>query len=136
MSHAKICTISLWFQLASFLGKQVFLESTLHVYRYCKSELLLNWQWNKIGLDNFLQVIFKMDHFGNGVLIEQSRLNEVMEIQSGFYTFEKFRYMCILSGCDYLSSLQGIGLGKAAKVFKRARQSELKLVILVINSDC
>lgn len=77
-----------------------------------------------------------MDHFGNGVLIEQSRLNEVMEIQSGFYTFEKFRYMCILSGCDYLSSLQGIGLGKAAKVFKRARQSELKLVILVINSDC
>lgn len=72
-----------------------------------------------------------MDHFGNGVLIEQSRLNEVMEIQRGFYTFEKFRYMCILSGCDYLSSLQGIGLGKAAKVFKRARQSELKLVNLV-----
>lgn len=75
------------------------------------------------------KVIFKMDHFGNGVLIEQSRLNEVMEIQSGFYTFEKFRYMCILSGCDYLSSLQGIGLGKAAKVFKRARQSELKLLL-------
>ncbi|XP_062595547.1 exonuclease 1-like isoform X2 [Saccostrea cucullata] len=75
------------------------------------------------------KVLFKMDHFGNGVLIEQSRLNEVMEIQSGFYTFEKFRYMCILSGCDYLSSLPGIGLGKAAKVFKRARQSDLKLLL-------
>ncbi|XP_061173371.1 exonuclease 1-like [Saccostrea echinata] len=75
------------------------------------------------------KVLFKMDHFGNGVLIEQSRLNEVMEIQIGFYTFEKFRYMCILSGCDYLSSLPGIGLGKAAKVFKRARQSDLKLLL-------
>ena len=26
--------------------------------------------------------------------------------------------MCILSGCDYLDSLPGIGLGKASKLFK------------------
>ena len=74
------------------------------------------------------QVLFKMDHFGNGVLVEQNRLNEVMEIQSGFYSFEKFRYLCILSGCDYLSSLPGIGLGKASKVFKKARQTDIKQV--------
>lgn len=69
-----------------------------------------------------------MDHFGNGMMIEKSRLNEVLEIQSGFYTFEKFRYMCILSGCDYLPSLSGIGLVKACKVFKLARQTDLKVV--------
>lgn len=69
-----------------------------------------------------------MDHFGNGMMIEKSRLNEVLEIQNGFYTFEKFRYMCILSGCDYLPSLSGIGLAKACKVFKLARQTDLKVV--------
>lgn len=75
------------------------------------------------------RVIFKMDHFGNGMMIEKSRLNEVLEIQSGFYTFEKFRYMCILSGCDYLPSLSGIGLVKACKVFKLAGQTDLKVLL-------
>ena len=69
-----------------------------------------------------------MDVFGNGVLIEQSRLNEVVDIQDGFYTFDKFRYMCILSGCDYLPSLPGIGLAKACKVFMVARQTEIRQV--------
>lgn len=69
-----------------------------------------------------------MDVLGNGVMIEKTRLNEVLEIQNGFYTFEKFRYMCILSGCDYLSSLPGIGLAKACKVFKLARQADLRTV--------
>ena len=27
--------------------------------------------------------------------------------------------MCILSGCDYLASVPGIGLGKALKLMKR-----------------
>ncbi|XP_021367143.1 exonuclease 1-like isoform X2 [Mizuhopecten yessoensis] len=75
------------------------------------------------------QVIFKMDHFGNGVLIESNRLNEVLGISEGYYTFEKFRYMCIMSGCDYLPSLPGIGLGKASKVFKLARQTDLQLLL-------
>ncbi|XP_076443126.1 uncharacterized protein LOC143281736 [Babylonia areolata] len=80
------------------------------------------------------KVIFKMDFFGNGVLIEQSRLNEVVDIQDGFYTFEKFRYMCILSGCDYLPSLPGIGLAKACKVFKVARQTDIRQLLRKIPS--
>ncbi|XP_033734001.1 exonuclease 1-like [Pecten maximus] len=75
------------------------------------------------------RVIFKMDHFGNGVLIESERLNEVLGISEGYYTFDKFRYMCIMSGCDYLPSLPGIGLGKASKVFKLARQTDLKVLL-------
>ncbi|KAK3587807.1 hypothetical protein CHS0354_042771 [Potamilus streckersoni] len=75
------------------------------------------------------RVLFKMDHFGNGLLIERKELNEVMEIQDGFFTFDKFRYLCILSGCDYLPSLPGIGLAKACKVFKVARQSDLKQLL-------
>ena len=73
-----------------------------------------------------------MDHAGNGVLIEQKRLNEVTDIQSGHYLFDKFRYMCILSGCDYLPSLSGIGLARANKVFKIARQADIQQVLMII----
>ena len=31
---------------------------------------------------------------------------------------EQFRQMCILSGCDYLSGIKGVGLKKAYKLFK------------------
>ncbi|XP_046377448.1 exonuclease 1-like isoform X1 [Haliotis rufescens] len=80
------------------------------------------------------KVIFKMDVFGNGILVEHSRLNEVLQIRSDFYTFDKFRYMCILSGCDYLASLPGIGLAKANKVFKMARQPDLKVLLSKLPS--
>ena len=69
-----------------------------------------------------------MDFFGNGVLIESNRLNEVLSFQNGHYTFDKFRQMCIMSGCDYHPSLPGIGLATACKVFKIARQTDLKQV--------
>ena len=36
-----------------------------------------------------------------------------------YFTFEKFRRMCILSGCDYLESLRGIGIKKAFKIYAR-----------------
>ncbi|WAR18359.1 EXO1-like protein [Mya arenaria] len=86
---------------------------------------------NKIGV---AQVLFKMDHAGNGVLIEQRRLNEVMEIQPDHYTFDKFRYICILSGCDYLPSLPGIGLAKATKVFKIARQAVVEQLLTKLST--
>ncbi|GFR94500.1 exonuclease 1 [Elysia marginata] len=70
-----------------------------------------------------------MDFYGNGILIEKRRLNEVLSIQNSFYSFEKFRYMCILSGCDYLPSLPGIGLVKACKVLKTARQQDLRQLL-------
>ena len=73
-----------------------------------------------------------MDINGDGVLIEKSKLNVALGLQADVYTFEKFRYMCILSGCDYLPSLPGIGLGKAAKVFKLTRCPDIELV--TINS--
>ncbi|KAL8615225.1 hypothetical protein ACOMHN_050266 [Nucella lapillus] len=80
------------------------------------------------------KVIFKMDFYGNGVLIERRRLNEVVDIQDGFYTFDKFRYLCILSGCDYLPSLPGIGLAKACKVFKVARQTDIRQLLRKVPS--
>ena len=78
--------------------------------------------------------MFKMDFMGNGVLIERDNLIKGMDMRPDVYTFDKFRYMCILSGCDYLPSLSGIGLVKACKVFKLTRQSDLKTVSTVRGS--
>ena len=73
--------------------------------------------------------MFKMDFLGNGVMIEKKDLAEVL--QGGFYTFERFRYMCILSGCDYLQKIPGIGLATANKVFTLARQPDIVQVSIV-----
>ncbi|CAH1791053.1 unnamed protein product [Owenia fusiformis] len=75
------------------------------------------------------KVMFKMDIAGNGILIERMHLNKATQIQQDYFTFDKFRYMCILSGCDYLPSLPGIGLGKACKLFKITRQADMTMVI-------
>lgn len=71
--------------------------------------------------------MYKMDFNGNGMLIENRFLNDAIQLGDN-YTFEKFLYICILSGCDYLASLPGIGLAKATKVFKLTRQSDMRTV--------
>ncbi|XP_076628565.1 exonuclease tos isoform X1 [Colletes latitarsis] len=69
------------------------------------------------------KVFFKMDINGNGLLIDQERLHLAMNISPEHFSIDNFRYMCILSGCDYLPSLPGIGLSKAKK-------------FIMINTDC
>ncbi|KAJ3411830.1 Rad2 nuclease [Chytridiales sp. JEL 0842] len=59
------------------------------------------------------RVILKLDAHGNAVEINAKDLGRVPMFKKG-WTFERFRQACILSGCDYLPSLKGIGLKKAA----------------------
>nr|XP_023016621.1 exonuclease 1 [Leptinotarsa decemlineata] len=63
------------------------------------------------------RVIYKLDMQGCGYLVEADKLHLATKIRPDSYTFDKFRYMCILSGCDYVDSLPGIGLKKAEKFF-------------------
>lgn len=65
-----------------------------------------------------------MDKQGNGLEIDQSNLGRCRSL-GNVLTEEKFRYMCILSGCDYLPSLHGIGLGKACKVLRLAKDPDI-----------
>ncbi|NWI16932.1 EXO1 Exonuclease, partial [Crypturellus soui] len=74
------------------------------------------------------KVFLKIDKFGNGLEIDQSRLGNCKQLGNVF-TEEKFRYMCILSGCDYLPSIHGIGLGKACKLLKLANNPDIIKVI-------
>ncbi|XP_019065965.1 exonuclease 1 isoform X2 [Fukomys damarensis] len=78
------------------------------------------------------KVILKMDQFGNGLEINQTRLGMCRQL-GDIFTEEKFRYMCILSGCDYLSSLRGIGLAKACKVLRLSNNPDIVKVIKKIG---
>lgn len=69
-----------------------------------------------------------MDFNGNGVLIEQDRLYLAMDMKPEQFDMDKFRHICILSGCDYLPSLPGIGLGKARKFITRNTDHDIHRV--------
>lgn len=71
------------------------------------------------------KIIFKLDLTGAGLLVEADKLYLSMGCRKEKYTFDKFRTMCILSGCDYLDSLQGIGLAKACKFVLKTEEDNM-----------
>lgn len=74
-----------------------------------------------------------MDLQGNGTLVDSSKLYLAMDMRPERYTFDKFRYMCILSGCDYLESLPGIGLMKACKFIKLTEDPDIYRVTFLFK---
>lgn len=74
------------------------------------------------------KVISKMDQFGNGLEIDQPWLGMCKQL-GDIFTEEKFQYICILSGCDYLSSLRGSRSAKACKVLRLANNPDIIKVI-------
>lgn len=75
------------------------------------------------------KVIFKLDLNGNGLLVEADKFHLAMGCSKERYHFEKFRRMCILSGCDYLDSLPGIGLAKACKFILKTEQEDMRIAL-------
>ncbi|XP_057305844.1 exonuclease 1-like isoform X2 [Hydractinia symbiolongicarpus] len=65
------------------------------------------------------RVLYKMTPEGEGMLVDLENLSKVRTVQLSSFTFEKFRQMCMLSGCDYLPSIKGMGLVKAHKALRR-----------------
>ncbi|XP_046388369.1 uncharacterized protein LOC124157574 [Ischnura elegans] len=61
------------------------------------------------------RVIFKLDLVGCGLEVTQDRIHLAMGVSPERFSMDRFRQMCVLSGCDYLPSLPGIGLAKAKK---------------------
>jgi exonuclease 1 len=80
------------------------------------------------------QIIFKLDLNGNGMLVESNKLHLAMGCREDRYTLERFRYMCILSGCDYMDSLSGIGLAKACKFILKTEDTDIKRALAKMPS--
>jgi exonuclease-1 len=62
------------------------------------------------------RVMFKMDKQGNGTEVDLSRLSEVEELNFSTFTEDMLLTCCIVSGCDYIDSIKGIGFKKAHKL--------------------
>ena len=73
-----------------------------------------------------------MDKQGNGLEIDQNHLGRC-RLLGNVFTEEKFRHMCILSGCDYLASIYGIGLGKACKLLRMANNPDILKVSVALS---
>nr|XP_039251722.1 exonuclease 1-like isoform X2 [Styela clava] len=69
------------------------------------------------------KVILKMDLTGRAQEVSLDKLELVKNLQG--FTIETFRHMCILSGCDYLPSIKGIGLAKSCKALKLAKNKDI-----------
>jgi hypothetical protein len=64
-------------------------------------------------------VFYKFDNDGYGFEIRISKLSEVREYNFiGFY-HDMFLNACILSGCDYIDSIKGIGFKKACDLVRK-----------------
>lgn len=79
------------------------------------------------------KVLFKFS-FSGGLLVEADKLHLAMGVRKEKFTFTKFRHMCILSGCDYLASLPGIGLAKAKKFLLMTEETDMRRALGKIPS--
>jgi exonuclease 1 len=78
------------------------------------------------------KVLFKMDKQGYGTEIDLSKLQEC----EGFTTFtdEMLLTTCIVSGCDYIDSIKGIGFKKAHKLVLE-HGADIKTILKVIRRE-
>lgn len=69
------------------------------------------------------QIIYKLDKNGYGqqLLFSQLGNNSEKDLDLKSFTRENFRHMCIISGCDYLDGLPGLGLKTAHQFISKHR---------------
>ncbi|GAB0096641.1 Exonuclease 1 [Sergentomyia squamirostris] len=78
------------------------------------------------------RTLFKLDLAGNALFVDASKIHISMGCRLEKYTFDRFLNMCILSGCDYLDSLPGIGLARACKFFLMTEETNLRRCLLKV----
>lgn len=62
-------------------------------------------------------VLFKLDNGGNVQEIKLTEhMKEVDAVNFSGWSFEMFQMMCILSGCDYLEGIPGLGIKKSYRL--------------------
>ncbi|KAI3735697.1 hypothetical protein L6452_15205 [Arctium lappa] len=77
-------------------------------------------------------VVFKMDRYGNGEEIVIDKVFDYAGCVPSFRHFdtELFTGMCVLAGCDFLSSVPGIGIAKAHALVSKYRNLDRVLSTL------
>ncbi|KAI9824365.1 MAG: hypothetical protein M1819_000870 [Sarea resinae] len=69
-------------------------------------------------------LLTKLDRYGNCVEIRRNDFTACREINLAGWTDTEFRRMAILSGCDYLTSMNGLGLKTAYRLVRKHKTVE------------
>lgn len=69
-------------------------------------------------------VLFKLDGEGNCVSISRDDFSQCKEYNFSEWGEKEFRQMAILSGCDYLDSIVGLGLKTAYRLMRKYKTAE------------
>lgn len=75
------------------------------------------------------KIIYKLDLNGHCLLYDKARLGKCLGPRGDEVSFEKFRRICILSGCDYLKNIPSVGLQSAKKFFLITKQDNIKILL-------
>jgi exonuclease-1 len=79
------------------------------------------------------RLLTKMDKNGECVEINRKDFCSVREISLTGWTDTEFRHMAILSGCDYLDSIGGMGLKTAYRLIRKHKTPERVIKMLQFN---
>lgn len=70
------------------------------------------------------RLISKLDQHGDGIELNRGDFTACRDISLIGWTDENFRHMCILSGCDYLANIPGMGLKTAYRHIRTCKSAE------------
>ncbi|OZJ03433.1 hypothetical protein BZG36_03184 [Bifiguratus adelaidae] len=80
-------------------------------------------------------VLLKLDQAGHCVEIKKERFADVKEVNLLGWGDAQMRQMCILSGCDYVASVPGLGLKKAHRLLRRFNTAEKAIKFLRLEGQ-
>lgn len=66
--------------------------------------------------------------------ISRSQFSQVKDINLSLWTDKEFRHMAMLSGCDYLEGLKGIGVRTANKLLRKYKSLERTLKFIALEN--
>lgn len=75
-------------------------------------------------------LLTKLDKYGNCVSIRQDDFCACKDMDLTGWSEKQFRHMAILSGCDYLASVKGVGLLTAYRLMRKHKTAEQAIRML------
>ncbi|EMR08417.1 hypothetical protein PNEG_03253 [Pneumocystis murina B123] len=78
-------------------------------------------------------ILLKLDQYGECIEIRREKFPQVKEIDLSGWSDENFRCMAILSGCDYLEGIPGVGLKTAYRLLKKHKTIDQLLRVIKLE---
>ena len=80
------------------------------------------------------RLLTKLDQYGECVEINRRDFTACKELSLVGWTDDQFRQMAILSGCDYLASINNMGLKTAYRLIRKYKKAEKVVQVLQFDS--